>query len=177
MKKEFKYLVVAGLIAALMLAAGCGDDDKEKQASGTNTVEQTVVRPPEGKHYRYDRSVNDVTKTPELTPEVIKYIDEFAEFVELSHSEKGKFTNFSKKAKPDAVYDVIKLEGVGVNNDNFTRFKNDRGVVVTKAEIYHIKIMVEIATKKVKYVELSVYERNKSIPNGKTRVIISRTLK
>ena len=31
MKKHFKYLATAGLIAALFLAAGCGDDAKDKK--------------------------------------------------------------------------------------------------------------------------------------------------
>ena len=31
MKKHFKYLAAAGLIAALFLSAGCGDDAKDKQ--------------------------------------------------------------------------------------------------------------------------------------------------
>ena len=31
MKKHFKYLATAGLIAALLLAAGCGDDAKDKK--------------------------------------------------------------------------------------------------------------------------------------------------
>ena len=30
MKKQFKYLAAAGLVAALLLAAGCGDDAKDK---------------------------------------------------------------------------------------------------------------------------------------------------
>ena len=31
MKKQFKYLAAAGLVAALLLAAGCGDDAKDKK--------------------------------------------------------------------------------------------------------------------------------------------------
>ena len=33
MKKQFKYLAAAGLIAALLLSAGCGDDAKDKKKS------------------------------------------------------------------------------------------------------------------------------------------------
>ena len=31
MKKQFKYVAAAGLVAALLLAAGCSDDAKDKK--------------------------------------------------------------------------------------------------------------------------------------------------
>ena len=42
MKKQFKYLAAAGLIAALLLAAGCGDDAKKKVDKPDIKTEQKV---------------------------------------------------------------------------------------------------------------------------------------
>ena len=51
MKKHFKYLATAGLIAALLLAAGCGDDAKDKKPAPEpeKKVENVVVKPQDGK--------------------------------------------------------------------------------------------------------------------------------
>ena len=98
MKKHFKYLATAGLIAALLLAAGCGDDAKDKKKVDKPDIkteqkvdkkaQAPVVKPPEGKYYRYPSYLDDVTKTPEMTPEMIKYVDDFASTVKLAPSEK-----------------------------------------------------------------------------------------
>ena len=47
MKKQFKYLAAAGLVAALLLAAGCGDDAKDKKPAPEpdKKVENVVVKP------------------------------------------------------------------------------------------------------------------------------------
>ena len=76
MKKQFKYLAAAGLIAALLLATGCGDDAKDKKEFDKPDIkteqkvdkkaQAPVVKPPEGKYYRYPSYLNDVTKTPEM---------------------------------------------------------------------------------------------------------------
>ena len=76
MKKHFKYLAAAGLIAALFLAAGCGDDAKDKKPAPEpeKKVENVVVKPQDGKYYRYPDYIKDVTKTPKMTPEIVKYL-------------------------------------------------------------------------------------------------------
>ena len=53
MKKHFKYLAAAGLIAALFLSAGCGDDAKDKKPAPEpeKKVENVVVKPQDGKYY------------------------------------------------------------------------------------------------------------------------------
>ena len=73
MKKQFKYLAAAGLVAALLLAAGCGDDAKDKKPAPEpdKKVENVVVKPQDGKYYRYPDYINDVTKTPKMTPEIV----------------------------------------------------------------------------------------------------------
>ena len=94
MKKHFKYLATAGLIAALFLAAGCGDDAKDKKPAPEpeKKVENVVVKPQDGKYYRYPDYINDVTKTPKMTPEIVKYIDDFASTLKFHPDSKGKFT-------------------------------------------------------------------------------------
>ena len=73
MKKHFKYLATAGLIAALFLAAGCGDDAKDKKPAPEpdKKVENVVVKPQDGKYYRYPSYIKDVTETPKITPEML----------------------------------------------------------------------------------------------------------
>ena len=92
MKKQFKYLAAAGLIVALLLAAGCGDDAKDKKPTPEpeKKVENVVVKPQDGKYYRYPDYINDVTKTPKMTPEIVKYIDDFASTLKFHPDSKGK---------------------------------------------------------------------------------------
>ena len=78
MKKQFKYVAAAGLVAALLLAAGCSDDAKDKKPAPEpdKKVENVVAKPQDGKYYRYPSYIKDVTKTPKITPEMLKYIDD-----------------------------------------------------------------------------------------------------
>ena len=98
MKKHFKYLATAGLIAALFLSAGCGDDAKDKKPAPEpeKKVENVVVKPQDGKYYRYPDYIKDVTETPKMTPEIVKYIDDFASTLEFHPSYNGKFVNDSR---------------------------------------------------------------------------------
>ena len=63
MKKHFKYLAAVGLIAALFLSAGCGDDAKDKKPAPEpeKKVENVVVKPQDGKYYRCDENTEDDT--------------------------------------------------------------------------------------------------------------------
>jgi hypothetical protein len=103
MKKHFKYLAAAGLIAALFLSAGCGDDAKDKKPAPEpeKKVENVVVKPQDGKYYRYPDYIKDVTKTPKMTPEIVKYIDDFASTLKFHPDSKGKFTNNSLIKNPE----------------------------------------------------------------------------
>ena len=108
MKKHFKYLAAAGLIAALFLSAGCGDDAKDKKPAPEpeKKVENVVVKPQDGKYYRYPDYINDVTKTPKMTPEIVKYIDDFASTLKFHPDSKGKFTNNSLIKSPEEKFTI-----------------------------------------------------------------------
>lgn len=187
MKKQFKYLAAAGLIAALLLAAGCGDDAKDKKKVDKPDIkteqkvdkkaQAPVVKPPEGKYYRYPSYLDDVTKTPEMTPEMIKYVDDFASTVKLAPSEKGKFLNDSRINRPNEEYHRIWLHANGSNHNRNNKFKNSKGKEVYQQEVYHIRMSVKADTKKVTYVEYSVYEQNEAIPDGKSRTIMKKVFK
>ena len=116
MKKHFKYLAAAGLIAALFLSAGCVDDAKDKKPAPEpeKRVENVVVKPQDGKYYRYPDYINDVTKTPKMTPEIVKYIDDFASTLKFHPDSKGKFTNTSLIKNPEElVIPFCKIQKIG----------------------------------------------------------------
>ena len=126
MKKQFKYVAAAGLVAALLLAAGCGDDAKDKKPAPEpdKKVENVVAKPQDGKYYRYPSYIKDVTKTPKITPEMLKYIDDFASTLEFHPSYNGKFVNDSKINNPDEKYHAIYLYALGPKHNNKVKFKN-----------------------------------------------------
>ena len=179
MKKHFKYLATAGLIAALLLAAGCGDDAKDKKPAPEpeKKVENVVVKPQDGKYYRYPDYIKDVTKTPKMTPEIVKYIDDFASTLKFHPDSKGKFTNNSLIKNPEEKIHYINMSALGPNHNNKIKFKNSKGNEVYQQEVYHIRMSVKADTNKVVYVEYSVYEQNEAIPDGKSRTIMKKVFK
>ena len=187
MKKQFKYLAAAGLIAALLLAAGCGDDAKDKKEvdkPDIKTEQKTdqkakpvVVRPQDGKYYKYPSHFNDATKTPKITPEMVKYIDDFASTLKFHPDSKGKFTNNSLIKNPEEKIHYINMSALGPNHNNKIKFKNSKGKEVYQQEVYHIRMSVKADTNKVVYVEYSVYEQNEAIADGKSRTIMKKVFK
>lgn len=184
MKKHFKYLATAGLIAALLLAAGCGDDAKDKKKVDKPDIkteqkvdkkaQAPVVKPPEGKYYRYPSYLDDVTKTPEMTPEMIKYVDDFASTVKLAPSEKGKFLNDSRINRPNEEYHRIWLHANGSNHNEKIKFKNSKGREVYQQQVYYIYMQSDAATDKLKSVRCSIVEQNPDIPDGKTTYVVNK---
>ncbi len=188
MKKHLRYLVAAGVAAALLLAAGCGGDDgKDKKAAEKPAVktsqaaqqtekkaEAPKVRPKDGEHYYYPKYIDDVSKTPPMTPEMVKYVDDFYSQIQLNPSEKGKFINDSKIVKPDEKYHRLWFHAYGSNHNTAIKFKNSKGKDVFQQEVYHIEMTTEAATNKVTYLEYHVYEQNTNIPDGQVRVIMKK---
>ncbi len=188
MKKHLQYLAAVGVVAALLLAAGCGGDDaKDKKAADKPAVktsqaaqqaekkaEAPKVKPKDGEHYRYPKYIDDVSKTPPMTPEMIKYVDDFYSQIKLHPNEKGKFLNDSKINKPDEKYHRLWFHAYGSKNDNSVKFKNSKGKDVSQQEVYHINMTTEAGTNKITYVEYRVYEQNTSIPDGQSRTIMKK---
>ena len=185
MKKQFKYLAAAGLIAALLLSAGCGDDAKDKKKvdkPGIKTEQKAdqeakpvVVRPQDGKYYRYLSHFNDATKTPKITPEMVKYIDDFASTVEIHPSYKGKFINNSRINKPDEKIHYISMHAIGPNHNEKIKFKNSKGLEVYQHQVYTINMQIEAATNKLTSVLCSIFEQNPDIPDGKTTYVVRKS--
>ncbi len=177
MKKHFKYLATAGLIAALLLAAGCGDDAKDKKPAPEpeKKVENVVVKPQDGKYYRYPDYINDVTKTPKMTPEIVKYIDDFASTVEIHPSYNGKFINNSRIKNPDEKIHYISMHAIGPNHNEKIKFKNSKGREVYQQQVYYIYMQSDAATDKLKSVRCSIVEQNPDIPDGKTTYVVNKS--
>lgn len=112
-----------------------------------------------------------------MTPEMIKYVDDFASTVKLAPSEKGKFLNDSRINRPNEEYHRIWLHANGSNHNRNKKFKNSKGKEVYQQEVYHIRMSVKADTNKVAYVEYSVYEQNEAIPDGKSRTIMKKVFK
>ena len=176
MKKQFKYLAAAGLIAALFLSAGCGDDakDKKPEPEPEKKVENVVVKPQDGKYYRYPSYIKDVTKTPKITPEMLKYIDDFASTLEFHPSYNGKFVNDSKINNPNEKYHAIYLYALGPKHNNKVKFKNSKGKEVYQHQVYTINMQSEAATDKLTSVLCSIFEQNPDIPDGKTTYVVKK---
>ncbi len=176
MKKHFKYLAAAGLIAALFLSAGCGDDAKDKKPAPEpeKKVENVVVKPQDGKYYRYPDYINDVTKTPKMTPEIVKYIDDFASTLKFHPDSKGKFTNNSLIKNPEEKIHYINMSALGPNHNNKIKFKNSKGKEVYQQEVYSINMTIDAATDKLKSVRCSIFEQNPDIPDGKTTYVVKK---
>ena len=176
MKKQFKYLAAAGLLVALLLAAGCGDDAKDKKPAPEpeKKVENVVVKPQDGKYYRYPSYIKDVTKTPKITPEMLKYIDDFASTVEIHPSYKGKFINNSRIKNPDEKIHYISMHAIGPNHNEKIKFKNSKGREVYQQQVYYIYMQSDAATDKLKSVRCSIVEQNPDIPDGKTTYVVNK---
>ena len=138
MKKQLKYLATAGLLVALLLAAGCGDDAKDKKPAPEpdKKVENVVVKPQDGKYYRYPSYIKDVTETPKMTPEIVKYIDDFASTLEFHPSYNGKFVNDSKINNPNEKYHAVYLYAIGPKHNKKIKFKNSKGKEVYQHQVY-----------------------------------------
>ena len=176
MKKQFKYLATAGLLVALLLAAGCGDDAKDKKPAlePEKKVENVVVKPQDGKYYRYPDYIKDVTKTPKMTPEIVKYIDDFASTVEIHPSYKGKFINNSRIKNPDEKIHYISMHAIGPNHNEKIKFKNSKGREVYQHQVYTINMQSEAATDKLTSVLCPIFEQNPDIPDGKTTYVVKK---
>ena len=148
MKKHFKYLATAGLIAALFLSAGCGDDAKDKKPAPE----------PEKK----------------MTPEIVKYIDDFASTLKFHPDSKGKFTNNSLIKNPEEKIHYINMSALGPNHNNKIKFKNSKGKEVYQQEGYSINMTIDAATDKLKSVRCSIFEQNPDIPDGKTTYVVKK---
>lgn len=185
MKKQLKYLATAGLLLALLLAAGCGDDAKDKKEvdkPDIKTEQKTdqkakpvVVRPQDGKYYKYPSHFNDATKTPKITPEMVKYIDDFASTVEIHPSYKGKFINNSRIKNPDEKIHYISMHAIGPNHNEKIKFKNSKGKEVYQHQVYTINMQIEAATNKLTSVLCSIFEQNPDIPDGKTTYVVRKS--
>ena len=177
MKKQLKYLTTAGLLVALLLAAGCGDDAKDKKPAPEpdKKVENVVVKPQDGKYYRYPDYIKDVTKTPKMTPEIVKYIDDFASTVEIHPSYKGKFINNSRIKNPDEKIHYISMHAIGPNHNEKIKFKNSKGREVYQQQVYYIYMQSDAATDKLKSVRCSIVEQNPDIPDGKTTYVVRKS--
>ena len=177
MKKHFKYLATAGLIAALFLSAGCGDDAKDKKPAPEpeKKVENVVVKPQDGKYYRYPSYIKDVTQTPKITPEMLKYIDDFASTLEFHPSYNGKFVNDSKINNPNEKYHAVYLYALGPKHNNKVKFKNSKGKEVYQHQVYTINMQIEAATNKLTSVLCSIFEQNPDIPDGKTTYVVRKS--
>ena len=176
MKKHFKYLAAAGLIAALFLSAGCVDDAKDKKPAPETEkrVENVVVKPQDGKYYRYPDYINDVTKTPKMTPEIVKYIDDFASTLKFHPDSKGKFTNTSLIKNPEETTHYINMSALGPNHNNKIKFKNSKGKGSLSAGVYSINMTIDAATDKLKSVRCSIFEQNPDIPDGQTTYVVKK---
>lgn len=177
MKKHFKYLAAAGLIAALFLSAGCVDDAKDKKPAPEpeKRVENVVVKPQDGKYYRYPDYINDVTKTPKMTPEIVKYIDDFASTLKFHPDSKGKFTNTSLIKNPEETTHYINMSALGPKHSNKVKFKNSKGKEVYQHQVYTINMQSEAATDKLTSVLCSIFEQNPDIPDGKTTYVVRKS--
>ena len=177
MKKQFKYLAAAGLIAALH-----AKDKKKVDKPGIKTEQKAdqeakpvVVRPQDGKYYRYLSHFNDATKTPKITPEMVKYIDDFASTVEIHPSYKGKFINNSRINKPDEKIHYISMHAIGPNHNEKIKFKNSKGLEVYQKQVYYIRMQSDAATDKLKSVRCYIVEQNPDIPDGKTTYVVKKS--
>ena len=134
-----------------------------------------VVRPQDGKYYRYLSHFNDATKTPKITPEMVKYIDDFASTVEIHPSYKGKFINNSRINKPDEKIHYISMHAIGPNHNEKIKFKNSKGLEVYQKQVYYIRMQSDAATDKLKSVRCYIVEQNPDIPDGKTTYVVKKS--
>ena len=135
-------------------------------------MENVVVKPQDGKYYRYPSYIKDVTKTPKITPEMLKYIDDFASTLEFHPSYNGKFVNDSKINNPNEKYHAIYLYALGPKHNNKVKFKNSKGKEVYQHQVYTINMQSEAATDKLTSVLCSIFEQNPDIPDGKTTYVV-----
>ncbi|WP_304100154.1 hypothetical protein, partial [Phascolarctobacterium succinatutens] len=114
------------------------------------------------------------TKTPEMTPEMIKYVDDFASTVEIHPSYKGKFINNSRIKNPDEKIHYISMHAIGPNHNEKIKFKNSKGREVYQQQVYYLYMQSDAATDKLKSVRCSIVEQNPDIPDGKTTYVVNK---
>ena len=172
-----KKLMALLLAAVLLLAAGCGDDAKDKKPAPEpeKKVENVVVKPQDGKYYRYPDYIKDVTKTPKMTPEIVKYIDDFASTLKFHPDSKGKFTNNSLIKNPEEKTHYINMSAIGPKHNKKIKFKNSKGKEVYQHQVYTINMQIEAATDKLTSVLCSIFEQNPDIPDGKTTYVVRKS--
>lgn len=182
MNKFAKLLVVSGMVAAMALAAGCGDDKKPapaKKPATTTTAQKPAAKPAapavklaEGPNWRYPGYIKTQADTPKMTPEIQKIVDECYAQMKLHPSEKGKLLNDSAISKSDQrkVRD-LHFHARGANYDNKVKFKTSNGKEAYQEEHFHIYITVDKDTSAVKNWKFTKYVKNQENPSGKSIVI------
>ncbi len=182
MNKFAKLLVVSGMVAAMALAAGCGDDKKPapaKKPATTTTAQKPAAKPAtpavklaEGPNWRYPGYIKTQADTPKMTPEIQKIVDECFAQAKLHPSEKGKFLNDSKINKSDQrkVRDLW-FHAKGANYDNKVKYKMPNGKEAYQEEHFHIYITVDKDTSAVKNWKFTKYVKDQANPSGKSIVI------
>ena len=116
-----------------------------------------------------------MTKTPKITPEMLKYIDDFASTLEFHPSYNGRFVNDSKINNPNEKYHAIYLYALGPKHNNKVKFKNSKGKEVYQHQVYTINMQSEAATDKLTSVLCSIFEQNPDIPDGKTTYVVRKS--
>lgn len=185
MNKFGKLFVVGGLVAAMALSAGCGDDkkvaDTKKPAASSSSQKPAEKKPvsnapavkaPANANWRYPSYIKTEADTPKMTPEIQKIVDECFAQMTLHPSEKGKLLNDSKISSGDQrnVRDLW-FHAKGENHDPKNKFKNSKGKEVYAQEAYHIRITVDKDTSAVKRWRFEKYVMSPEMPDGKTIVI------
>ena len=188
MNKLTKSLLITGLAISVFCATGCGEEKKKeepkKPATTTTTTKTTTTntttaakanRPKDGKNYYYPSYIKDVNDTPAMTPEMTKYIDNFAAKVKLHPSEKGKFVNDSKISK-GAKFCNMWFHAKGANFDNKVKFKDSKGKDRYQEEIFHMYMNYDLTKKVPTSVEWVKFERNQANPDGKKTTLMKKKL-
>ena len=116
-----------------------------------------------------------MTETPKMTPEIVKYIDDFAATLEFHPSYNGKFVNDSKINNPNEKYHAVYLYAIGPKHNKKIKFKNSKGKEVYQHQVYTINMQIEAATDKLTSVLCSIFEQNPDIPDGKTTYVVRKS--
>ena len=110
-----------------------------------------------------------------MTPEIVKYIDDFASTLKFHPDSKGKFTNNSLIKNPEEKIHYINMSALGTNHNNKIKFKNSKGKEVYQHQVYTINMQIEAATNKLTSVLCSIFEQNPDIPDGKTTYVVRKS--
>lgn len=188
MNKTIRGLLAGGVSLALFVSLGCGGDKKEddKKAPAAPAAKTTTTttpakapevkaeRPKDGAHYKYPPYINDVKKTPPMTPEMVKYVDDFYAQVKLRPEAKGKFYNDSKIFYPDEKIHRLHFHEEGANHNRTIKIKDSKGKERYQEEVFHIDMSTQAGTNKLLHVEYRKFERNASNPDGKSTKIMEK---